>query len=207
MKKLIFILLCFSLLTFGSSAKIIEVAPAGAWGLLGICGGGGGGAPAACDTTVLSATSESSEENITVAGEYYVGNGYTVGASNETICEVTIKVWHQGNIDAQTLYVEIFSLNGDNLVLEPVVAEATLAASTITTSGAEYVFEIDPPIELTAETIYAFTMSLHYIDSSNYLRTYFGANSLGNAYIGRWAVDGIRATAHSAEFWMEIKRQ
>ena len=41
MKKLLFILLCFSLLTFGSSARIIEVAPAGAWGVLGISGGGG----------------------------------------------------------------------------------------------------------------------------------------------------------------------
>jgi len=40
MKKLIFILLCFCLLTFGSSARIIEVAPAGAWGVLGISGGG-----------------------------------------------------------------------------------------------------------------------------------------------------------------------
>ena len=40
MKKLIFILLCFSILTFGSSARIIEVAPAGAWGVLGISGGG-----------------------------------------------------------------------------------------------------------------------------------------------------------------------
>ena len=40
MKKLIFILLCFSLLTFGSSARIIEVAPAGAWGIIGISGGG-----------------------------------------------------------------------------------------------------------------------------------------------------------------------
>ena len=39
MKKLIFILLCFSLLTFGSSARIIEVAPAGAWGIIGISGG------------------------------------------------------------------------------------------------------------------------------------------------------------------------
>ena len=46
MKKLI-ILLCFCLMTFGSSARIIEVAPAGAWGVLGISGGGavaGGGA-------------------------------------------------------------------------------------------------------------------------------------------------------------------
>ena len=40
MKKLLFILLCFSILTFGSSARIIEVAPAGAWGVLGISGGG-----------------------------------------------------------------------------------------------------------------------------------------------------------------------
>ena len=39
MKKLIFILLCFCLMTFGSSARIIEVAPAGAWGVLGISGG------------------------------------------------------------------------------------------------------------------------------------------------------------------------
>ena len=39
MKKLIFILICFSLLTFGSSARIIEVAPAGAWGI-GLIGGG-----------------------------------------------------------------------------------------------------------------------------------------------------------------------
>ena len=44
MKKLIFILLCFSLMTFGSSAKIIEVAPAGAWGTMII---GGSGLPAA----------------------------------------------------------------------------------------------------------------------------------------------------------------
>ena len=41
MKKLIFILLCFCLMTFGSSAKIIEVAPAGAWGVLAMSGGGG----------------------------------------------------------------------------------------------------------------------------------------------------------------------
>ena len=47
MKKLLLYLLCFCLLTFGSSAKIIEVAPAGAWGVLGISGGGGGGAPPA----------------------------------------------------------------------------------------------------------------------------------------------------------------
>ena len=50
MKKLIFCLLCFCLMTFGSSAKIIEVAPAGAWGI-GIIGSGGGGdvsVPAAC---------------------------------------------------------------------------------------------------------------------------------------------------------------
>ena len=40
MKKLIFILLCFCLMTFGSSAKIIEIAPAGAWGIIGISGGG-----------------------------------------------------------------------------------------------------------------------------------------------------------------------
>jgi len=40
MKKLLFCLLCFCLMTFGSSAKIIEVAPAGAWGVLGISGGG-----------------------------------------------------------------------------------------------------------------------------------------------------------------------
>ena len=48
MKKLIFILLCFSLLTFGSSAKIIEVAPAGAWGVLGISGGGAVAEEPAC---------------------------------------------------------------------------------------------------------------------------------------------------------------
>jgi len=41
MKKLIFVLLCFCLMTLGSSAKIIEVAPAGAWGI-GLIGGGGG---------------------------------------------------------------------------------------------------------------------------------------------------------------------
>ena len=41
MKKLIFILLCFCLMTFGSSARIIEVAPAGAWGI-GLIGSGGG---------------------------------------------------------------------------------------------------------------------------------------------------------------------
>ena len=40
MKKLIFILLCFSLMALGPSARIIEVAPAGAWGVLGISGGG-----------------------------------------------------------------------------------------------------------------------------------------------------------------------
>ena len=40
MKRLIFVLLCFSILTLGSSAKIIEVAPAGAWGVIGISGGG-----------------------------------------------------------------------------------------------------------------------------------------------------------------------
>ena len=58
MKKLIFILLCFSLLTFGSSARIIEVAPAGAWGLGIIASGGGGGpdvtAPEWSSTTVAA---------------------------------------------------------------------------------------------------------------------------------------------------------
>jgi len=44
MKKLLFCLLCFSLLTFGSSAKIIEVAPAGAWGTMIISGSGGAAA-------------------------------------------------------------------------------------------------------------------------------------------------------------------
>ena len=46
MKKLLFCLLCFCLMTFGSSAKIIEVAPAGAWGTMIIGGGSGGEAPA-----------------------------------------------------------------------------------------------------------------------------------------------------------------
>ena len=41
MKRLIFVLLCFSILTLGSSAKIIEVAPAGAWGVLAMSGSGG----------------------------------------------------------------------------------------------------------------------------------------------------------------------
>ena len=41
MKKLIFVLLCFSILTLGSSAKIIGVVPAGAWGI-GLIGAGGG---------------------------------------------------------------------------------------------------------------------------------------------------------------------
>ena len=51
MKKLIFILLCFSLMTFGSSAKIIEVAPAGAWGI-GLIGGGGANAFDKTDATL-----------------------------------------------------------------------------------------------------------------------------------------------------------
>ena len=53
MKKLIFILLCFSILTFGSSARIIEVAPAGAWGVLGISGGGA--VAGGCSTTIADA--------------------------------------------------------------------------------------------------------------------------------------------------------
>ena len=72
MKKLIFILLCFCLMTFGSSAKIIEVAPAGAWGVLGISGGGavaaGGGE---CSVWLT--------KNYLTSDDYYLGE---VGETN-----------------------------------------------------------------------------------------------------------------------------
>ena len=48
MKRLLLCIACLFALTFVSSkVAIIEVAPAGAWGVLGISGGGGGGGGAA----------------------------------------------------------------------------------------------------------------------------------------------------------------
>ena len=70
MKKLIFILLCFCLMTFGSSAKIIEVAPAGAWGVLGISGGGavvgGGDVSLAGTLQTVDAAAFSGSDSITI---------------------------------------------------------------------------------------------------------------------------------------------
>ena len=65
MKKLIFILLCFSLLTFGSSARIIEVAPAGAWGSIGISGGGGAVAAGGGPEFVVAGVNSNDEEAAT----------------------------------------------------------------------------------------------------------------------------------------------
>jgi len=97
MKKLIFILLCFCLMTFGSSARIIEVAPAGAWGVLGISGGGavaaGGGGQNFYDGFAYSdGDLETVSSSVWVKGES--GNGsYTVASSVITTNETNVYLY------------------------------------------------------------------------------------------------------------------
>jgi len=111
MKKLIFILLCFSILTFGSSARIIEVAPAGAWGVLGISGGGAvaaGECSPGTDATIISTqdiTGETSPFSLTIPADttaiyffwayFYNGDGQGLNVASTTIATVASDEQHE----------------------------------------------------------------------------------------------------------------
>ena len=112
MKKLIFILLCFCLMTFGSSARIIEVAPAGAWGVLGISGGGAVAAGGECspgtDATIISTqdiTGQTSPFSLTIPADttaiyffwsyFYNGDGQGLNVASTTIATVASDPQHE----------------------------------------------------------------------------------------------------------------
>ena len=143
MKKLIFILLCFCLTTFGSSARIIEVTPAGAWGVLGISGGGET-VVAGCDS-VAQASPDASVTALYV-GKYAVspseGNQF-VASKAMTVCKVIVKMSEEGTVTGGTLVAAIYLDDGADDITGSAIGgnSNSIDATDLTGSAAEITFD------------------------------------------------------------------
>ena len=86
MKRILICIACLFALTFVSSrAAIIEVAPAGAWGVLGISGGGGGEAPASYPDILFFHSFETSTTCASCTADKAAGSGTMTCGDGVTI--------------------------------------------------------------------------------------------------------------------------
>ena len=198
MKKLLFCLLCFSLLTFGSSAKIIEVAPAGAWGTMII--GGSGVAAVAAVPDILNETLENNPPDSIVwdtAGGTRVADPHTASTgtyarsfdsdTGDYLIDNDYTVFQSFFLDMWFKLEETEASDGGYIAIADVSAAGVCSALRMQISDRGATFAMYPKVDGTQKTDHTISVDTWYHLQCSYNASTYACDLVGEEVPVDWA--------------------